>query len=90
MHAICNKKFVLLLLALSLAFGQQPILKIISPIENDPIITTGKTTIFGELKRADNLYINNNKVTIEKGLFRIIIPEQQPGKKVYRLVARNN
>ena len=83
------KPFLFFLLTISLTYGQQPIIKIISPIENDPIITTGKTTIFGEVKRTDSLFINNNKVTIEKGLFRIIIPEQQPGKKIYHLIAKN-
>ncbi|MDD4527663.1 MAG: S-layer homology domain-containing protein [Candidatus Margulisbacteria bacterium] len=85
-----NVKLLFIFLTLSLSFALPPSIRIISPLENNPIIANGKTIIFGEVKRTDSLQINNEKITLENGLFRIIIPEQRPGKKTYNLYARNN
>lgn len=81
---------ILLFLLLSISLSKTPTIKIISPIEHNPIITTGKTTIFGETSKTDALYLNNNKIDVQKGLFRITLPEQKHGKTTYRLSAKNN
>ncbi|GEM_PF-4032970 len=87
---ISISKYLYIFVLLSFVFAEQPIIRIISPINNDPIITTEKTIIFGEVKKTDSLYLNNNKIKVEKGLFRFEIPKQYPGKRTFQLSARND
>jgi hypothetical protein len=83
------KKYFFVLFC-SFLFSNQPNIRIISPIAYEPIITSEKITILGEVQRADYLIFNNQKIDVNNGLFRIIIPKQSIGKKSFLLSARNS
>jgi len=73
----------------ALSFTQTPLIKIISPIEHNPIITAKEVVLYGEIKLSNTLYFNNKPVKIDNGLFKIKLPLQSPGYNKYRLSAKN-
>lgn len=65
------KYIIILVLLLTFSVAENPIIKIISPIDDDPVIAYKELTILGELHNANKLTVNGYKVQLENGLFRL-------------------
>lgn len=77
------------LVLISTTFAQLPVIKIISPIEEDPMITYGDLNLFGELSHSDRLWVNDFEVDVENGLFRVTYKFAEKGFKKIKLHASN-
>ena len=74
---------------LSHVFAELPQIRIISPLEEDPIIAYQEISIFGELKKADKLSVNGYPVDLQDGMFRIKFKFSEPGYRLFTFKAEN-
>lgn len=82
-------RYLILLFLLTLTLADNPIIKIVAPIDDDPIIAYKALTILGELRNANKLTVNGYKVQIEKGLFRLKFKFSDTGPREFVFIAEN-
>ncbi|OGI06106.1 MAG: hypothetical protein A2Y40_02460 [Candidatus Margulisbacteria bacterium GWF2_35_9] len=80
---------ILIVLSFSLIFAQLPVIKIISPMESDPIIAYDEINIYGELIDSDKLFVNNYNVDLQNGLFRLKFKFSETGYREFAFRAEN-
>ncbi|MDD5457377.1 MAG: S-layer homology domain-containing protein [Candidatus Margulisbacteria bacterium] len=83
------RKWIIFFAFYSVSLAQLPIIKIISPMEEDPIIAYKEINILGEALHTDKLYVNNYKVEMQDGLFRLKFKFSEPGFRMLNFVAEN-
>ena len=80
---------ILLILSISFVFAQVPVIKIISPMEAEPIIAYEEISIYGELLDSDKLFVNNYNVDLQNGLFRLKFKFSETGYREFVFRAEN-
>lgn len=80
---------ILLILSISFIFAQVPVIKIISPMETEPIIAYEEISIYGELLDSDKLFVNNYNVDLQNGLFRLKFKFSETGYREFVFRAEN-
>ncbi len=75
---------------ISLSLAEIPIIKIISPMEDIPIIAYKDVSILGEVKNTDRLFVNNYNVDFQNGLFRLKFKFSEPGYREFVFRAENS
>ncbi|MEK6557665.1 MAG: hypothetical protein AABZ14_05130, partial [Candidatus Margulisiibacteriota bacterium] len=83
------KKIGIIFIWASLLFADLPIIKIISPLEEDPIFANQELSILGELKNGRKLTVNNNNVNVLNGLFRVKFKFSESGYRELVFRAEN-
>jgi hypothetical protein len=78
------------MLLLTLTLADNPIIKIVSPIDDDPVIAYRELTILGELRNANKLTVNGYKVQLERGLFRLKFKFSDTGYREFVFKAEND
>jgi len=74
---------------MTFVFAQLPVIKIISPMEAEPIIAYEEISIYGELLDSDKLFVNNYNVELQNGLFRLKFEFSETGYREFVFRAEN-
>jgi len=83
-------RYFIFLFLLTLTLADNPVIKIVSPIDDDPIVAYKELTILGEIRNANKLTVNGYKVQIEKGLFRLKFKFSDTGPREFVFLAEND
>lgn len=89
MKLMMNYKIVLSSLIFSIAISATPVIKFISPPEDEPIIAYDSLSILGELKKSNEIYVNGHPVEVKNGLFKVKLTFKDPGSKEITFKAIN-
>ena len=82
-------RLLFVLFFLAIVYAETPVIKIIAPLEDVPIIAYKELSILGEVKNTSRLSVNNYKVEIKNDLFKLKFKFSEPGYREFVLKAEN-